>query len=70
MVPFEFGETKKNVAEEARAKFQDKSIWVLSKAVFDKTQAQWIGSPKKLAVPLKSVAAVRVKIATRQPCFT
>ena len=53
MVPFEFGEAKKNLAEEARAKFQDKSIWVLSKVVFDKTQAQWIGSPKKLTVDLR-----------------
>ena len=53
MVSFEFGETKKNLAEDARAKFQDKSTWVLSKAVFDKTQAQWIGSPKKLMVDLQ-----------------
>ena len=52
MVPFEFGDAKKNLAEDARVKFKDKSTWLLSKAVFDKTQAQWIGSPKKLMVNL------------------
>ena len=40
MVPFEFGDAKKNLAEDARAKFKDKSTWLLSKAVFDKMQGK------------------------------
>ena len=49
MVPWDFGKTS---VKEQSEKFKHGTMWVMSKIVFERTQARWLGSSKKLLVNL------------------